>query len=130
MASQESTTKDVKKMTWLPRSRPRRTSRCCSYFFPLQLTKTTRKTHQKTIIIKFVRSIIFRNDVFFSKRKLAGTGMMIRESLTKRRMQIFRKSTTRIWCGKRLDCQRKSVCFYKEEKHLIKCSEDIDNLAV
>ena len=99
-------------------------------FYPLQPRKITKKAQQKTkqtIISKFVRRSI-RNDVFFSKRKLAGTGMMITESLIKRRMQLSKEAQQEFGVENTSTVKGNVHVSIKKKKHLIKCFEDIEIL--
>ena len=49
---------------------------------------------RRPIIVKFV-SYRKRNEVFTAKRKLAGTGVTIREDLTRQRLQVLREAIQR-----------------------------------
>ena len=101
-----------------------------AHFLPSAGKKNNKESPpKKTINIKFVRRSI-RNDVFFSKRKLAGTGMMITESLTKRRMQLLKEAQHEVGMENTWTVKGNVYVSIKKKKHLIKCSEDIENLAV
>ena len=93
-----------------------------AHFLPSAGKKNNKESPpKKTIIIKFVRRSI-RNDVFFSKRKLAGTGMMITESLTKRRMQLLKEAQQEFGVENTWTVKGNVNVSIKKKKHLIKCS--------
>ena len=56
--------------------------------------------------------------------------MMITESLTNRRLQLLKEAKKEFGVENTWTLKENVCVSIKKKKHLIKCSEDVDNLAV